>query len=226
MDEVTEIDYDMQAKLLRTLQERQFRRVGGRDLIDMDIRLLSATKRDPLQAVHDRVLREDLYYRINTIPISLPPLRERKEDIPLLIQHFIKNSSYLTNSEEEIHIESDAINALIRYEWPGNIRELRNIIERMCIMATDSCITLDDIPPELRDSKASLIIDSSSLHELTFKDAKDQWIEGFEKEYLKNALANSNGNISKAADKSAVNRRTFHRLILKHQIGEFRKSLK
>ena len=148
LDEVTEIDYDVQAKLLRLLQERQLRRVGGRDLIDIDVRVLAATKRDPLQAVNQNIFREDLYYRLNVIPIALPPLRERKEDIPLLIQHFIKGAAELTNSNEQIRIESDALNALIGYDWPGNIRELKNIIERLCIMAADNCITLDDIPSD------------------------------------------------------------------------------
>ena len=218
MDEVTEIDYDMQAKLLRVLQERQFRRVGGRELIDMDVRLLAATKRNPLRAVNEKIFREDLYYRLNTIPIELPPLRNRKEDIPLLIQEFIKGSSYLTNSNEDIHIENEAVNALMNYDWPGNIRELRNIIERLCILSSGNCITPNDIPEEIRHAEASFSIDSSWFNELCFKEAKEKWIESFEKEYITNALKKVDGNISKASEQSNVNRRTFHRLIHKYDI--------
>ena len=222
MDEVTEIDYDVQAKLLRVLQERQFRRVGGRELTNIDIRILAATKRDPLQAVHDRIFREDLYYRLNVIPIELPPLRERKEDIPLLVQHFMKGSSALTNSDEPVRIESDALNALIGYEWPGNIRELKNIIERLCIMANDNCIVLEDIPQEIRGSQSNFTIDFTWGEELSFKDAKDKWIEHFEKDFLAKALKKHSGNISKAAEKCGVNRRTFHRLMSKYELGSFR----
>lgn len=222
MDEVTEIDYDVQAKLLRMLQERQLRRVGGRDLINIDVRILAATKRDPLQAVQDKIFREDLYYRLNVIPIELPSLRERKEDIPLLVQHFIKGAMELTNAKEPTRIESDALNALIQYDWPGNIRELKNIIERLCIMASDCCITLEDVPPDIRGSQSSFNTDSGWLTDLQFKDAKEKWLEQFEKEYLEKALKKYNGNISKAAIQSGVNRRTFHRLMDKYEIGNFR----
>jgi len=218
MDEITEIDYDMQAKLLRAIQERQFRRVGGRDLISMDVRLLAATKRNPLQAVQDNIFREDLYYRLNTIPIELPALRNRKEDIPLLIQHFIKSSSYLTASDESIQIESDAVNALIHYDWPGNIRELRNIVERMCILSSNNCIKIDDIPQEIINTDSSFSMESSWLNEMNYKDAKNQWLKTFEKEYITNALENVNGNISRAAEKSGINRRTFHRLLQKYKV--------
>ena len=222
MDEVTEIDYDVQAKLLRMLQERQFRRVGGRELINIDVRILAATKRDPLQAVQDKIFREDLYYRLNVIPIELPSLRERKEDIPLLVQHFIKGAMELTNTKEPTRIESDALNALIHYDWPGNIRELKNIIERLCIMASDNCITLEDVPPDIRGSQSSFNADSGWLADMQFKDAKEKWLEQFEKEYLETALKKYNGNISKAAIQSGVNRRTFHRLMDKYEIGNFR----
>ncbi|MCM8529963.1 MAG: sigma-54 dependent transcriptional regulator [Lentisphaeraceae bacterium] len=222
MDEVTEIDYDVQAKLLRVLQERQFRRVGGRDLTNVDIRILAATKRDPLQAVHDKIFREDLYYRLNVIPIELPSLRERKEDIPLLVNHFIKGAASLTNSNETTRIESDALNVLIGYEWPGNIRELKNIIERLCIMANDNVITLEDVPPEIRGSQANFTLDINWGEELTFKDAKDKWIEHFERDFLEKALKKHSGNISKAAEKCGVNRRTFHRLMSKYELGTFR----
>jgi DNA-binding NtrC family response regulator len=222
LDEVTEIDYDVQAKLLRVLQERQFRRVGGRDLIDVDVRILAATKRNPLQAVHDKIFREDLYYRLNVIPVELPSLKERKDDIPLLVQHFIKEASELTHQEEQTRIESDALNALIGYDWPGNIRELKNIIERLCIMANDNCITLEDVPPDIRGSEVSFSANTSWVNGLNFKDAKERWLEHFEKEYLEKALKKHSGNISKAAEKSGVNRRTFHRLMLKYELANFR----
>ena len=222
LDEVTEIDYDVQAKLLRMLQERQLRRVGGRELIDLDVRILAATKRNPLQAVHEKVFREDLYYRLNVIPIELPSLKERKDDIPLLVQHFVKEASELTNAKELTRMDGDALNILIEYSWPGNIRELKNITERLCIMANNNHITLDDIPPDIRGAEVSLATNTAWANSLDFKNAKEKWLEHFEKEYLENALKKYSGNISRAAEKSGVNRRTFHRLMQKHQLANFR----
>ena len=234
MDEITELDYSLQAKLLRTLQERKFRRVGGTDLLEMNCRIVSATRRDPLQAVKDELFREDLYYRLNVVPINLPPLRQRKEDIPLLVKHFLKNSKYM-EAEREYDVTAGALDCLMSYSWPGNIRELQNLVERLMIFAKDGVIQEADLPAEFHskqdlestnlsegisgkdnsgDSEAAQISYSSDL----FKDAKNEAMETFEKNFLTKSLEKYRWNITEAAEASGVNRKTFQRLISKHNI--------
>lgn len=227
MDEITELDYSLQAKLLRTLQERKFRRVGGSDLIDMNCRIVSATRRDPLQAVRDELFREDLYYRLNVVPLYLPPLRERKEDIPLLVKHFLGNSKYM-NEETEYSISSGALDFLMSYSWPGNIRELQNLIERLMIFARDGVIGEADLPAEFKQltqtsTKVSQEPSVENAVEYTyssslFKDAKNEAMEVFEKDFLMKTLEVHRWNITEAAEASGVNRKTFQRLIAKHKI--------
>jgi len=214
-DEVTEIDYAVQAKLLRVLQERKYRRVGGRELLDLDVRVLAATRRDPLEAVEKGLFREDLYYRLNVLPIELPPLRERREDIPLLVESFI--SDYREEYNTEMDIDSEALLKLQAYEWPGNVRELKNIITRLCIMARDHRIEVTDLPDNIVEF-GSASISFEWLSNLKFKDAKDKWLEGFEINYLKHVLKRYGGNISEAARNSGVNRKTFQRLLVKHEL--------
>ena len=214
-DEVTEIDYNVQAKLLRVLQERKYRRVGGRELLDLDIRVLAATRRDPLAAVEKGLFREDLYYRLNVLPIELPPLRERREDIPLLVESFIRDYSEEYNTAMEV--DSEAMMLLQAYDWPGNVRELKNIVTRLCIMALDNKIEVSDLPENiLHYGNEGLSFEW--LSNLKFKDAKEKWLEGFEVKYIEHVLKRYSGNISEAARNSGVNRKTFQRLISKHQI--------
>ena len=220
LDEITELDFDLQAKLLRMLQERQFRRVGGRDLIDIDIRVVSATNRDPEQAVKDGKLREDLFYRLNVIPIKLSPLRERREDIPLLVDHFLKSMKEEINAVTSI--SPDALDILQNYSWPGNIRELKNMMERLTILASGERIELSDLPHSISDD-ASANVSTSYITALPFKDAKERWLEDFEQKYLEQILEKFAGNITRAASASGVNRKTFQRLIAKYEIENFRK---
>lgn len=216
MDEITELDYGLQAKLLRVLQERQFRRVGGREVLDMDIRVVAATRRDPLQAVEDGLFREDLYYRLNVLPIELPPLRERKEDIPLLIEYFLEE--FRNENQLDIEISVDAVERLQAYHWPGNIRELKNMIERLSIMAKDHKITDEELPKKFSQPGAYIDTSMDWVATLSFKEAKQRWLHTFEIKYVENVLRRFNGNISKAAIASGVNRKTFQRLISKHEI--------
>ncbi len=213
-DEVTEIDFNVQAKLLRVLQERKYRRVGGRELLDLDIRFLSATRRDPVEAVEKGLFREDLYYRLNVLPIAIPPLRERREDIPLLVEAFIKAYSEEYNST--VTVDSEAMLLLQSYDWPGNVRELKNIITRLCIMAQDNIIIPSDLPDNIT-RYGSEGLNFEWLSNLKFKDAKEKWLEGFEVKYIEYVLKRF-GNISEAARNSGVNRKTFQRLISKHGI--------
>ena len=216
-DEVTEIDYAVQAKLLRVLQERKYRRVGGRELLDLDIRVLAATRRDPLEAVEQGVFREDLYYRLNVLPIELPPLRERREDIPLMVESFI--NEYREEYNAEMDISADAMLKIQAYHWPGNVRELRNMITRLCIMATNNQIEIEDLPLNINQFNR-INLNFEWLSNLKFKDAKEKWLEGFEIKYIEHVLDRHNGNISEAARNCGVNRKTFQRLMTKHDLRE------
>lgn len=226
MDEITELNYELQGKLLRTLQERQLRRVGSRETIDLDIRIIAATNRDPMQAVKEGIFREDLYYRLNVIPISLPSLRERRDDIPLLVNFFLKNNR-IGGPETPRGITSKALDKLLAYNWPGNVRQLKNVIERSSILAEGHLVELHNLPDEILSDNGTASTKENGHSEnhdwmtaLPFKAAKDRWIEQFERIYLESILKKNKGNISKAAQASEVNRKTFHRLISKHKIDK------
>src|SRR5207248_8878013 len=149
LDEIGEMSPVMQVKLLRVLQERRFRRVGGVDEVLADIRVIAATNQDLAKAVSDARFREDLFYRINVIPIALPPLRERREDIPLLAEHFL--AKYAEQMAKPIAgISRGALELLLQHDWPGNIRELENVIERAVALEATPAILADSLPPSLR----------------------------------------------------------------------------
>lgn len=216
LDEICELSIDLQAKLLRVLQERQFRHLGGNKLIDVDIRVISATNRDPQKAIREKKLREDLFYRLNVIPISIPPLRERKEDIPLLINHFL--SQFIKeNHLKSMDISKEVMQALIDYSWPGNVRELQNLMERVVSLSHKQIITVEDLPPEVvaAEPKQS----SDSIKSLPFIEAKKKVIENFEQEYLIELLRRSKGNISQAAREAKVSRKTIHGLLNDYNIS-------
>ncbi|MDF2570650.1 MAG: putative sigma54 specific transcriptional regulator with sensor [Sporomusa sp.] len=150
LDEIGELNKSMQAKLLRVLQQREFTRVGGEAVIRVNVRIIAATNRNLAQLVAEGQFREDLYYRLNVIPVLLPPLRERAEDIPLLVDHFLHR--VITEQGKSITgITGDALTGLMRYRWPGNVRELENVIERMVTLADSRLITAADLPLYLRE---------------------------------------------------------------------------
>ncbi|HBD06660.1 MAG TPA: sigma-54-dependent Fis family transcriptional regulator, partial [Syntrophobacteraceae bacterium] len=153
LDEIGELSPALQAKLLRVLEEKAFERVGGNQTIHSDIRIIAATNRILEQQVADGAFREDLYYRLNVVTIYLPPLRERREDIPELISHFL-NAYNEANDRYVVHIETKAMEAMQKYHWPGNVRELENIIERATALAKEERIESDDLPPDLKDFNA------------------------------------------------------------------------
>ena len=162
LDEIGEMSPVLQVKLLRFLQERQFERVGGVKTIHVDVRIIAATNIDLEEAFHKGSFRDDLYYRLNVIPIHIPPLKERPEDIPLLIQHFLLK--FCSGKRTRIEgIEKDAIKCLVAYDWPGNVRELENIIERMVILANGPMITVRDIPSSILESAGQLPVADSSM---------------------------------------------------------------
>jgi two-component system response regulator AtoC len=145
LDEVGEMSLPLQVKLLRVLQERCFERVGGTRTINVDVRIIAATNQDLAQAVQERRFRQDLYYRLHVIPIHIPPLRERRSDIPLLVNHFIAQFNQLRRTEI-LGMEPDALARMMEEEWPGNIRELENMIERLCVLKKRGMITMGDLP--------------------------------------------------------------------------------
>jgi DNA-binding NtrC family response regulator len=153
LDEITEMPPDLQVKLLRVLEQSKFRRIGGRQEIEIDVRLISATNRDPFQAIEQHKLREDLYYRLNVFPIPVPPLRDRLDDIPLLVSYFLE----MLNEKEGkgiTGIEPEALHALEHHKWPGNVRELRNVINRAYILTSSQTITVGCLPDELKPHEA------------------------------------------------------------------------
>ena len=154
LDEITEMPPDLQVKLLRVLEQSKFRRIGGRQEIEIDVRVISATNRDPFKAIEEHKLREDLYYRLNVFPIHVPPLRERLDDIPLLASYFLE----LLNEKEGKNItsiEPEALQALQLHSWPGNVRELRNVMNRASILTSSDAITIGSLPDELKPQDAT-----------------------------------------------------------------------
>jgi Nif-specific regulatory protein len=158
LDEIAELSLSLQAKLLRVLQEQEFERLGGTKTIEVDVRVIAATNRSLDEAVAHRLFRADLYYRLNVVPVLLPPLRDRKEDIPLLMDHFLRESN--KRNRHAVRLSREAVDFLVDYSWPGNVRELQNLIERLVIMANEDRIGLSDLPsymlaePEPREEEA------------------------------------------------------------------------
>lgn len=207
LDEIGLMSQMTQAKLLRVLQEREFERVGGNELVKVDVRVISATNVDLEEAVKNGNFREDLFYRISVFPIRLPALRERKEDIPLLSAHFLEKYSKQEDKELE-GIAPDALELLMAYNWPGNVRELENAIERATLLASTSELAPKDLPNSVR------AIGEKKIYE---KDATlSSWIEKLEEDALRQALLECEGNISKTAKKLGIGRATIYRKAKKY----------
>lgn len=214
-DEITELDYGLQAKLLRVLQEQEFRHVGGTELIKTNIRIISATNQNPDKAVKEKKLRHDLYYRLNVIQIPVPPLRDRKEDIPLLVHHFIDEFNPRLLNEIK-GITNDALRQLTNYYWPGNVRELRNVIEQVMSMAESDTIGVNDLPDYIKLSDSSQVDDQ--ILNLGFQEAKEKCLNSFYKKYLGYLLKKYDGNISKVAKECGLSRWTIYRIIQDAQL--------
>jgi len=223
LDEIGELPLGLQVKLLRSLQERQIRRVGGTALIDVDVRVVSATNRDLREAARKGEFREELYYRINVIEIQLPPLRERAGDVRLLAHAFLKRYG----QGRVVAYDATAMAALETYAWPGNVRELQNVVERACALADGDTITAPDLPDHVRAGGRAVPATSVELPagvqvadttDLGLKEAKERWMSVLEASYLRDLLGRHDGNISAAAKAAGIDRKTFHRLINKHQI--------
>lgn len=205
LDEIGEIDQSVQIKILRVLQEKKFERVGGEETLEVDVRVITATNRDLEKEIIDGKFREDLFYRLNVVRIHVPSLRERKDDLPLMISAFMHEFSE-ENGKKIEGIDPKALSVLYGYEWPGNVRQLRNCIESAVVMSSGSIITLDDLPPSIRplDVAPSLFIPVG----VTIAEA--------EKQVIIQTLSAQNGNKTKTAEILGIGRKTLHR-----KLGEY-----
>ncbi|HDD43468.1 MAG TPA: sigma-54-dependent Fis family transcriptional regulator, partial [Candidatus Desulfofervidus auxilii] len=202
LDEIGDMSLKTQAKVLRVIEEQRFERVGGTKTIEVDVRIVAATNKKLEEEINAGNFRADLYYRLNVVPIEIPPLRERKEDIPLLVEEFLKE--FATESHLGLkEIEPEALELLKQYDWPGNVRELRNIIERLVIMTPGAVITAKDIPESIIQRKNNL--DLFSLN--NFKEAKAL----FEREFLRKKLQEFKGNITLTAQAIGLERSYLHK---------------
>jgi DNA-binding NtrC family response regulator len=209
LDEIGEISPSVQIKLLRVLQDRSFERVGGEETIEADVRVIAATNRDLKEAIGKGQFREDLFYRLNVVNIHIPPLRERTEDIPLLISSFLTEFAQ-ANSKRIEGIDARARTALYNYSWPGNIRELRNCIESAVVMCRSNLVTLEDLPPHIHTSGDRNFVRLGLG--LTLAEA--------EKQIIRAVLLQQNGNKTRAAELLGIGRKTLHRKIQEYGLEE------
>ncbi len=203
LDEVGDITQELQTKLLRFLQEREFERVGGNKPIRVDVRIVAATNRDLDGAVKEGRFREDLFHRLNVIAVNLPPLRERKDDIPLLAHHFLQRFS-LETKKNITEISPDAMERLLGYDWPGNVRELANVIERAVVLGKGPKITLNDLPSRVLGTETRTSSDSQSYH---------QAIDDYRRELIVKALSEAQGNRAAAAKALGLHRTHLMKLL-------------
>ncbi|MFL5243053.1 MAG: sigma-54-dependent transcriptional regulator [Gemmataceae bacterium] len=218
LDEVGDIPAAMQAKLLRVLQERRFERVGGTETIEVDVRVIGATNRSLQKLVKRGRFREDLFYRLNVVKIDLPPLRERVEDIPLLATHF--SNKYARQGEQPKGISPQAMDALLQYRWPGNIRELENAIERACVTCHTAQIEPDDLPPDILEPSTSGRMPFAIDLDRPLPDLLRNVCADIEKQYLNKALKKSHGNIGRVARICGLSRRSISAKISEYKINK------
>ena len=241
LDELGELSQELQPKLLRVLEQREIRRVGSNEAIPVDVRVVAATNRNLQEEVEAGRFREDLFYRLSVVRLELPPLRDRLEDIPLLVPHFLESRDFNDDPDGDRKIETiseDALEALQEYNWPGNVRELVNIIQRACSFSSNSRLELDDLPAYISGDEDGASVTSpppgasggeeqfrwtnvprkAKLREKPFKEAKQEWISAFERDYITELLVRHDGNISQAAREADIDRKYFRTLMKKHDI--------
>ncbi len=217
LDEVGDMSLKAQSKTLRILQEQKFERVGGSRTIHVNVRIISATNKNLMREIDAGRFREDLFYRLNVVPISVPPLRERAEDIPELISTFI-DQAHLIRGKGKKRFSDEAIELLKNYRWPGNVRELKNLVENLIIMSSDDVIKLDDIPAPYNQSPVVKHEYGSFLSVDNFRDARNL----FEKAFIAAKLKKFMGNISKTAEAIGLERSNLHKKIKAYGLEDFR----
>lgn len=221
LDEVANLSMEIQGKLLRVLETRRVRKVGGTSEVEVDIRLLAATNRDLRQMVKEGTFREDLYYRLNVVPIALPPLRERPGDIPFLVMTFLER--FCKQMEIPVKtISRDALYQLEAYSWPGNVRELRNIVERLSILCESDRIELWHLPSEIRQAPVRPGVTQLPQTWDQFKKLKREVslaaVQELEYRFLREALQRCGGNVTRAAEQVGIQRTNFHALLRRHRL--------
>lgn len=214
LDEIGDMSLKTQAKVLRILQEHKFERVGGIKTIEVDVRVIAATNKNLEEEIQIGNFREDLFYRLNVLPFQVPSLRERKEDIGLLANHFVR--SYCEKENTEIkQISEEAIAVMQTYHWPGNVRELKNLIERLVIMNPGTVLTVSTLPAEIKKAcRTTSPLQADNFEVDNFKEAK----EVFEREFIRSKLAENDWNVSKTAEAISIERSNLHRKIKNYGI--------
>ena len=214
LDELGELSLDLQPKLLRVIEQREFRRVGGNKTIKVDLRVIAATRKDLRSEVEKGKFREDLYFRLNVVPITAPALRDRREDIPMLIEMFL--TALAPTAPRPMFVES-TLAALAAHDWPGNVRELRNVIERALALGADPSVLV--APRAGTEPPIEIPIDEPSFEAgMSFRDTKEQWTERFERRYVTWLLQRADGNISKAARSADMDRKYLHKLLRRYGV--------
>lgn len=217
LDEIGDLCEPLQKKLLRVIQERSFERLGGNELIPLEARIIAATHCDLKAAIKKGDFREDLFYRLNVMEIKIPPLRERKEDIPLLLNFFL--SKYCKHFNKNISgFADDVVKVLAEYNYPGNVRELENIVERAAALERGEVISIHSMPNEILTHISKSVIDVPILHK-EYSEAKRIIVETFEKKFLLERLYETHGNVSEAARISGIERQSFQRLMKKYNLS-------
>jgi DNA-binding NtrC family response regulator len=220
LDEVGDISPGMQVKLLRVLQEKQLERVGGNQPIDVDVRIISATNQDIKEKIKSGEFRIELFYRLNVVPIHIPPLRERIEDIPLLVNHFIR--AFNKNFNKHIlNLSTQALSQLMQHTWPGNVRELENVLERAFVTTDGDIIDTIILSQDIAHRGSAGALPDADI-DLPYNVARAMVEERFEKNYLIEALIRYEGNVSKTAKETGINPRTLWRKIKKHELERSR----
>ena len=215
LDELGELSLDLQPKLLRVLEQRELRRVGGTKTIKVDLRVIAATRKDLRSEVEKGKFREDLYFRLNVVPITAPALRERREDIPLLIDAMFAKLSPGGGAT----LSEPTRAALMAHDWPGNVRELRNVIERALALGADPGMLVAPLGNEGPAKSAQLRDGVEFEPGVSFRDTKEKWNELFERRYLTWLITRAEGNISKAARDADMDRKYLHKLLRKYGIS-------
>jgi DNA-binding NtrC family response regulator len=238
LDELGELPIDLQPKLLRVLEQREVRRVGSSKSIKVDVRIIAATNRNLEDEVRNGRFRQDLFYRLSVVRLHLPALRERPDDVPLLVDHFLKNQKYNLGSDGTQRITGispEALALLTGYSWPGNVRELVNVVERAVSFCDSQTIDVGDLPEHVRNAERSLRMPTSDIAppspakaprppqslisgDVKFKDAKEKWVSSFERDYIISLLKRHAGNISHAAREADIDRKYFRKLMKKYEI--------
>lgn len=216
LDEVAEIPREMQVKLLRVLQEHEFERVGGLRTIKVDVRIIAATNQNLSRQVQAGNFREDLYYRLNVFPIDIPPLRQRKGDILPLVDYFLEK--FNKKLGRAVGMDNDVREELLHYEWPGNIRELENLIERMMLLARNDQITLQEIPAEFKEAANKVKLTMDEGGDKPFKECVRDQVENVERQMIIKSLEESGGNVTQAAKKMGLSRKGLQLKMIKYNL--------